>query len=99
MSKLPLNYERLHPKCRPPRSAQVICAYDLEMWGDTDDGEPHHAFLCADPKDKTHAIAYVADCSCSDRGCPRMKIMIASRAFFDSLTIVVVVPKQKARKK
>lgn len=92
-----------HPRCRPPRRAQVICAFDLGMWGDTDDGEAHHAFLCADPKSKdgTDAIAYVAKCTCApgDRACPSMQIMIASRAFFDTLTIVErPAQNQKAKK-
>ena len=85
-----------HAKIRPPRGAAVIAVFDLDTWGDTDDGEQHHAFLTAGDG-KTGAIAYVASCRCQpmSRECPRTKIMFASRAFFDSLTIIERTPKLK----
>lgn len=87
-----------HAKIRPPKSAIVIAAFDLDTWGDTDDGQPHHAFLCAVADDTTSAVAYVAPCSCPSMppGCCRTKIMLAGRAFFDSLTIIERAP-PKAR--
>ena len=89
-----------HPRCRPPARANVIAAFDLDTWGDSDDGEPHHAFLCA-TKDDTSAIAYVAACNCapSDRACPRARIMIASRVSFASVSIVEIKPPKKPKRR
>jgi hypothetical protein len=91
----------VHPTCRPPRSARVVAAFDLGSWGDVDDGNPHHAFICADPKseDNTHGIAFVAKCTCKPGhpSCPRMQIMRASRMFYDSVTIVEMAPKSQER--
>ena len=91
-----------HAKIRPPRSAIVIAAFDLDTWGDTDDGKPHHAFLYAVKSDETSATAYVAPCSCSGMppDCCRTKVMLAGRAFFDSLTIIErAVPKARPQRR
>lgn len=92
----------LHAKCRPPRGATVIGVFDLESWGDIDDGKPHHALLCADPtsEDRTHAIAYVAPCACvgANAACPQWRILGLARVFFDGVSIIEVKPPAKRRR-